>query len=158
MGEAKPLGDGRVSHGICSACYDFHMPALLEMDLSQHLDEYPEPTIMVDADVRVIGINQAMAAFLGRDRRDGLGLLGGELMDCRHASLPDGCGKTVHCPDCSIRETVNLSRATGADMLNVKAAMDRDDATILMRVSAYPRDEFVKVVVLELLGSEPRPA
>jgi len=154
MSRTEP-DDGRISHGICGACFDFYLPPILEMDLSSHLEAYPEPVIMVNGVGRVMGINGAMSEFLQREPQEGLGLLGGELMGCRYAVLEGGCGDTVHCPECSIRKTVDSARARQADIEGVEVEMTGDDARLHLRVSAFPRREFVKLVVEEMLSVEP---
>jgi hypothetical protein len=99
----------------------------------------------------------AMVSFLGTTREQSLGLLGGELMECRYARLSEGCGNTIHCSTCTIRQTVNNARESKSDLLGVPAWLDRDALRIHFLISAYPRKEFVKVVVDKLVGTQPLP-
>ena len=69
IGEKEPFEDKRLSHGICPVCYDYHIPRILEMDLSEHLDQYESPIIMVDKEGRLMATNRSMTAFLGRPER-----------------------------------------------------------------------------------------
>jgi len=156
-GEKEPLENKNVSHGICPVCWDYHMPKILELNLSEHLDQYEWPTIMVEVEGRVIGLNMAMISFLGTTREQALGLLGGELMGCRYARLSESCGKTIHCGDCTIRQTVNNARASNSDLLGIPAWLDRDDFRMHFLISAYTREEFVKVVVDKLVDTQPLP-
>jgi len=156
-GEKEPLENSAVSHGICPVCWDYHMPQIMELNLSEHLDQYESPIIMVEEEGRVIGLNMAMVLFLGTTREQSLGLLGGELMECRYARLSEGCGNTIHCSTCAIRQTVNNARESKADLLGVPAWLDRDALRIHFLISAYRRKEFVKVVVDKLVGTQPLP-
>jgi len=133
------------------------MPQILELDLSQHLDQYESPVIMVDEEGRIVGINQPMASFLGKMKEQVLGLLGGELMGCQYAHLAEGCGRTIHCGTCSIRQTVNKARTLGTDLSDIPAFLDREDQRVYFRISAFNQGKFVKVVVEKVVGMEPLP-
>jgi PAS domain-containing protein len=131
------------------------MPQILELDLSRHLDRYETPVIMVDEEGRIVGLNQRMSLFLNKAREEVLGLLGGELMGCRYSNLPEGCGQTIHCGTCSIRQTVNKARSLGTDILDVPAYLDLEDQRMYFRISAFNQGKFVKVVVEKAAGSVP---
>jgi hypothetical protein len=153
--EKEPIGEKWISHGICQACFDYHVPRLLKRDLSRHLDRHIEPVIIVDSDCRILGINRPMASFLGSPKEQLVGLLTGELIGCSHAQLAEGCGKTIHCGTCTIRQTVNKSLATGADIHDVPAYLDRKDRRIRFLISAFNGKEFVKIVIEKMMESEP---
>lgn len=155
IGEKEPFEDSRLSHGICSACYDYHIPRILERDFSKHLDQYAYPVIMVDENVRLIGINRNMTTFLGRPKDEILGLLGGELLGCRYARISEGCGKTAHCSICTIRRAVDKSRSQGKDLVDIPAQLDQETQRVHFRISVFNRVEFAKVVVNEVAGTEP---
>jgi PAS domain-containing protein len=153
--EKEPYEDKRRSHGICPVCYDYYVPKLLGSNLSQHLDKQDSPAIIVDEEGRVIGINQAMLSFLGKHRDGVLGLLGGELMGCRYSRLDESCGKTRHCASCTIRNTMNRSRTSETDLENVSVYLDSDEIRLYFRISAFHRERFTKLVVHEILKTEP---
>jgi hypothetical protein len=157
IGEKEPYENKMISHGICTACWDYHMPKIEELSFSTHLDQYDSPVIMVDAEGRVIGINTAMTSFLRTTREQSLGLLGGELMRCRHACLPEGCGNTIHCSTCVIRQTFTRARNDNRDLLKIPACLDQFDQRLRFLISAYNRAEFVKVIVDELTGVDSLP-
>jgi hypothetical protein len=46
----------------------------------------------------------------------------GKVLDCINACLPEGCGKTPFCPDCTIRNSVVQTFATGTPV-NGRQAM-----------------------------------
>jgi len=153
--EKKPLESKDLSHGICPACWDYYMPQVLDMSLSEHLDSYDSPVIMVDEVGRVIGVNVAMTSFLKTTREASLGLLGGELLQCRNAYLPAGCGKTVHCATCTLRQTFTEARVSQSDRLNIPAFVDCHDHRLHFLISAFSRENFVKVVIDKVTGVEP---
>jgi len=153
--EIEPYEDKLHSHGICPVCYDYHVPQLLGLDLSRHLDKQDSPAIIVDGEGRILGVNQPMLLFLGKRREEVIGLLGGEMMGCRYSRFDESCGKTQHCASCTIRNTVNQSRASETDLENVSAYLDRDEARLYFRISAFYRESFTKLVVHEILKTVP---
>jgi PAS domain-containing protein len=118
----------RISHGICIACF----PRLLAgtgKSFEDYLDSLPAPVFVVDEGARVAQANKAALTFLSTDLADVQGRLGGEVFSCRHASQPGGCGQTVHCRTCTIRETVMATFETGKPSVRVPAYMDLTDYT-----------------------------
>lgn len=154
VGEKEPYEDKRHSHGICPVCYDLHIPRILGFDLSDHLDKQDSPAVIVDEDGRIIGVNLLMQSFLRKSREEVLGLLGGEMMGCRYSRLEKSCGETIHCVACTIRNTVSQSRTLETDLENVPAYLDRDTVRLHLRISAFYRDRFVKLVINEIEKTE----
>lgn len=111
---APPDGDDeKVSHGICTPCYN-HAKASLGVDLKEFLNMLDYPVLLVDNDVRVLSSNIKAAQFTEKSQEVMTGQYGGEVFECEHAKLPEGCGKTVHCSACVIRNSVNEAYQTGA--------------------------------------------
>jgi hypothetical protein len=155
--ETEPYDDKRITHGICPPCYDYFLPKLLEMDFCEHLDQYEIPIMMVNSEVRLVGVNQAMTSFLGTSKEKILGLLGGELMGCRYASMPGGCGQTIHCGGCTIRQSIGKALTAGTDLLDIPAYLDRNDQRVHFRLSLFYRWEFIRVSIDKVVGAEPLP-
>lgn len=119
VGSAEP----RESHGICEAC----ARTLLEdlgIPVAQFLSELGVPVLVVNDDVRVADANPAAVSFLGGERETILGRLGGEVFECRNAHLPGGCGRTVHCSGCVLRQTVESTWETGRPHERVPATLE----------------------------------
>ena len=152
--EKEPYGDKRHSHGVCPVCYDCHIPQILGLDLSEHLDKQDSPAIIVDEEGRIIGVNLVMLSFLRKRREEVLGLLGGEMMGCRYSRMDKSCGETIHCASCTIRNTVSQSRVFETDIENVPAYLDRDTVRLHLRISAFYRERFVKLVINEIEKTE----
>jgi len=101
---------GPVSHGICQPC--LVSVEYQPQSLTAFLESLPGPVMAVDADVRVVGTNERLAGVVAKRRADVLDRLGGEVISCIYSELPGGCGQTVHCVGCSIRNAVKETRAT----------------------------------------------
>ncbi len=157
MGEKEPHDNQDISHGMCKACLNHFERQLDGLDLSDYLDQFEKPVLAVTKERRAIGINQSMADMLGKKREDIRGLLGGEVMECQYARLPEGCGDSVHCRDCTIRNTVLKSAATGRNYKNVKAYLQRDDARYAVEVSTLSQDTHIVVVIDSVAPEERKP-
>jgi PAS domain-containing protein len=155
----KTISDARggacdVSHGMCQSCADHYEARWNGMPLSQYLDTLDQPVIVVNGDGCVLGANQKLATLLGRERVELRGLMGGEAFACVYSRLPEGCGKTVHCRECTIRRAVRKVAKTGQPLNKVPAYLDTKDGRVSLRISAKARDGLVRVVVEELKPAE----
>lgn len=136
-----------VSHGMCEPC-GLHFERLWEgMQLGEYLDDLPQAVVVVDADARVLAANAKATALLGHDPAAPRGLLGGEAMACARSRLPGGCGKTVHCRECAIRNTVTQVASSGRPAARVAAFLETDAGRVSLRISARRLDGAVEVTV-----------
>jgi len=71
------------------------------------------PVILVNRDVRVHDISFEAVGFIGRPLDPILGILAGSAHGCTHAGQPGGCGRTVGCSGCVIRNAVRTTYETG---------------------------------------------
>jgi PAS domain-containing protein len=109
-----------VTHGICPECvhyFDFGRAETLQA----FLDKIEPPVLLLDGDGVVVTANQAALTAVGKDVASGRDLRGGDFMECAYARLPGGCGKTLHCPACTIRTTVMATHADGRSRRQVEA-------------------------------------
>lgn len=118
--------DDPVSHGVCKPCYD-RILAIHRFDIRKFLDQLDAPVFLVDRDVNVLAANALAIAAVKKPVALVNGNICGKVMECINARLPGGCGKTAACPDCTIRNSVNETWATGH-------VVDRRPATISRRI------------------------
>lgn len=137
LGEKAPLTDSSLSHGMCQACREHFVRQWKGQKLGAYLDAYEEPILVLSADeLRIVAANQPMADMLGKSEREFFGLLGGEAVECAHARQPEGCGGTVHCKTCAIRNTVESVLATGEARDDVPATLLTGEGKVDFLVSA----------------------
>ncbi len=146
LGTKAPRGGG-VTHGMCAECDQYFARQWAGLSWGEYLDRFDFPVMLVDADVRVVAANRAAGAMLGRDPASMLGLLGGEAMECVRARLPGGCGKTVHCSACAIRNAVTHTRRTGRPLSRVPARLRRREGPVDLLVSTAVEGPAVRVSV-----------
>jgi hypothetical protein len=104
--------DEPVSHGVCKPCYE-KILSTRGFNIRKFLDMLDTPVFLVDQDVRILAANTLALAAVNRPVEQVRGKLGGNVLECMNAVLPEGCGKTPFCPDCPIRASVNETYATG---------------------------------------------
>jgi PAS domain-containing protein len=147
MGTKPPLEDGSLTHAMCPGCAEYFDRQRSGLTHAEYLERFDFPVILVQEEGRVVAANRAAGAFLGRRPEDVVGLLGGEAMECAYARLPEGCGKTVHCPTCAIRNAVTRTHRTGARLRRLPARLRRSDREVDLLVSTTRERELVRVVV-----------
>jgi hypothetical protein len=147
LGTKAPLRDGSVTHGMCVACGEYFGAQWNGMSYGQYLERFDFPVVMFEGDLRVVAINQPACAALGREAGELVGLLGGEAMECGRARLPGGCGKTVHCSTCTIRNTVTRTHRTGEALSRVPATLRRSDRAVDLLISTAREGKLVRVTI-----------
>jgi transcriptional regulator with PAS, ATPase and Fis domain len=126
--------ESRISHGICPACKDYFLSGR-RPTLDKFLDRLAVPVLVVDTEGNILLASQHALDILGKNLKRVQGYKGGEAMECAYARLPGGCGQTVHCKACTIRNSVMETFNTGQSLLRVPAYLDRrtDDGVVRIR-------------------------
>lgn len=159
----KTISDDRggscdVSHGMCQSCADHYERLWKGMPLSEYLDAIDLPVIVVNGDGNVVAANQRLSSLFGREKAELRGLAGGEAMACVYSRLPEGCGKTVHCRECTIRRAVQEVARTGRPLDKIPAYLEAKGGRVNLRISVKAKDGLVRIVVEELKPVEKKPA
>jgi hypothetical protein len=119
-GSTRP--DTDTSHGICEGClnnFEFQQG----VPLQRYLDSILLPVIVVDRHVMVKAANRTACEALCKDPTEMVQHLAGNVFECAHARLPEGCGNTVHCSGCAIRRSVTRTYETGEPQTRVPAML-----------------------------------
>ena len=157
LGEKEPFEDENVSHGMCEECYDYYQEQIKGLSLEEYLDKFEAPVIIVDRDGRIVAANEMAETVTGRGKStcDLMGLLGGEVMECMYARLPEGCGRTEHCVACGIRNTVMASMESGKSQVRVPVKLQKVDKEVRMVISTTRILSLVRIVIERELLSNP---
>lgn len=153
MGHKPPLDDPNTTHSICPACFAHYAPQWEGLTTGEFLDRFDAPVVVVDLDVRVVAINRALADACGIECREAIGLLGGELLECNHALEPGGCGRTIHCRGCAIRELVGRALESGEPQFDVPASLELDVERKDLSLSSYTHDGLVYLLIEPAVAS-----
>jgi PAS domain-containing protein len=147
LGTKPPLRDGSLSHGMCRECGEHFGRQWSGLSHDQYLDRFDFPILLVEGEGRIVAANRAAGTLLGHRPSEMVGLLGGEAMECSRARLPGGCGRTVHCPTCAIRNAVTETHRSGVPLARVPARLVRSDRDVDLLLTTTLEDDLVRVVV-----------
>jgi ferredoxin len=147
MGRKPPFADGSLTHAMCLECGDYFEAQWSGMSYGEYVERFTYPVVLIEKSARVVAINKAACDFLGRGACGAIGLLGGEALECVHARLPGGCGKTVHCATCAIRNAVTRTHQTGQPQERVPARLNRSGRSWDLLVSTALEGPVVRVTV-----------
>ena len=129
--------DEPVSHGVCRSCYD-RILANHGFSIRKFLDMLDAPVFLVDDDVNILAANHLALTTVKKPVSQVIGIICGTVLECINSCLPEGCGKTKSCPDCTIRNSVNETYTTGH-------AVTRRPALLIRKVS--DAEEKVRLLV-----------
>ena len=147
MGEKEPFEDNRISHGFCRDCYEYFSKQIAGMSFNEYLDRFEAPVLIVNDQGRIVAANKMAEQTIGKPHDQIVGFLGGEAMECAYARLPEGCGNTVHCVACSIRNTVMKTMESGELQIHVPVKLQREDQEAAMFVSTEKVGSFIRVKI-----------
>ena len=136
-----------VSHGICPSCKDYFLSGK-RPTLGEFLDRLAVPVLVVDSEGEIVLANQHALGVLGKDLDSVQGYRGGDDMECAYARLPGGCGQTVHCKACTIRNSVMKTFDTGQSLHRVPAYLNRWVGNEKIRIELLISTEKVADTVL----------
>lgn len=125
----------RVSHGMCDACAE-RLVAGTRQTARMFLERLDTPVFLTDDDVRIIAANSAARALFGKGDGEIEDRLGGDVIECANAFKPGGCGRTVHCKACTIRNAVTETVTTGLPYHRVPAyqTLRSEEGEVLKRL------------------------
>lgn len=136
-----------ITHGICYDC-SHHLFAELGMPLRSFLDGLDAPVLVVDSNGAVMTANDIAMKMVNKELASIEGFRGGEVFECAYARLPGGCGNTVHCSGCTIRQTVMDTFRTGKNHLKVPTTLKQATTAEPQEIHLHISTEKVADVVL----------
>jgi PAS domain-containing protein len=105
-------------------------------------DAMPLPVFVVDEDVCIFDYNAAAGKLLGKGKRLIVGHRGGEVLACIHvAETPGGCGRSLACRDCVVRNSVRAAargRRVTRQPAKMKLVRNGKTVSVELRVSCQP--------------------
>ncbi len=73
---------------MCEECFAYYSYQWKDHPLDEFLNGFDGPVMVVGPQGRVVGVNEEASGMLGKVPREAIGLLGGEVMECTNARLP----------------------------------------------------------------------
>lgn len=119
-----------------------------------YLDIIPAIVMVVDDDVRILNYNQSTGEAFGFQKDAVLLKRGGEALHCIHSyETEEGCGHSVACKECVIRNSVNLAvtdRKTHRmqTKMSIKSGNDITDIDCLITAAQVVYEDENRVVLV----------
>lgn len=117
-----------ISHGICKKCAKIMFSEVAE-SLDTFLERFNVPILVIDAAENVLAANKRALARASLKAADLPGMRCGDVLQCINATDAAGCGRTVHCHSCVIRNSVLHTQATGLPVVQVPSFPDLQQFT-----------------------------
>lgn len=146
-------GTDKVSNGFCESCALHYIRQWESLNMGEYLNMQQYPVLLVNDEGRVLASNQRMSDFLGKSEFEMFCNLGGDVIECVYAQLPEGCGKTNHCKACGIRISVTMTFESGEPIIRARVYLDREKGRTHFLISTYKRYEAVQIVIEEVSDS-----
>lgn len=122
--EGDGCGAGAVSHGICPECATFFEDNR-GVGIREFIGKLGAPVLIVGDDIRVESANEAARACVDLKLSEIEGLLVGDVLECAHARLPEGCGNVGVCVlGCALRRIIMETFETGRAIERVQARQE----------------------------------
>lgn len=144
-----------ITHGMCEECIN-NVFAGSRIELGTFLDTFAAPVLVVDETACVITANKQARMLFHKDLPDIEHLEPGDVFECAYAKLPAGCGKTIHCDGCTIRNTIMDTLQSGKSHLKTPAYLHTgtpDDCTKIDLLISTERVKGVVMLRIEIVGS-----
>ncbi len=141
-----------ITSGICDDCANFFLwpnrPTLTDF-----LDRFDAPIVAIDSLGNVITASQRARELLQKELSDIERLQGGNVFECAFAKLPEGCGKTIHCDGCTIRNTVMDTLNTGKSHSKIPAGLSHGTSDDCVEIQLLISTEKINDVVMLRIDS-----
>jgi len=112
--------NGEITHGICSLCA-IKVTSYEPRTVKTLLNYLIEPVFIIGSDGKIKAANKSGQKMLGKSSADIENKFGGDAFECSYAKVKGGCGNTVHCKTCAIRNIVMNTLFTGQGYKDVPA-------------------------------------
>jgi hypothetical protein len=147
--ETAPISDKVIKYAVCDECHNIFKEKIRGKTIDNLINEFATPVLIVDEDCRIVTANRPAStiAGLGPSKRDYIGLLGGEAMQCEYADLPEGCGRTYHCAGCAIRNAVKDTMESGDTQKDIPVILKRKTGDINIWVSTEKIFSMVRISI-----------
>jgi len=111
------------------------------------LETLGRPAMALDRVGRVVEVNGALAALLGRDPGALRGLLLGDALGCVRGDAKGDCGEGPHCSLCTVRRVFLAVRDDAAPLGGISATLDTRDGTAEFSLSARRQGDLVQLAL-----------
>ena len=137
------------THGICLSCQD-KLLGVKRYEFNNFLDSFAHPIFVVNDEGIILTDNKTGQQMLGKSLPEIENFPGGIVFECVNAALPGGCGNTIHCVGCTVRNTVMETLYTGQPSVKVPASLETHTGQIDFHISTIPANGYVLLRIDEV--------
>jgi len=122
--ESSELNDDQ--EVMCPDCKKWHQGAT-EDCIKEFLENLPIPVVSIAADNTIITTNSKASEIFRLEPEKNFEKKAGELFDCKNSRSAGGCGKTVNCMKCTIRNLVLTTYLDGTPREKVSVPVETNE-------------------------------
>lgn len=119
-GAKEDSNQGVITHGMCSLCA-LKFTQDIQRSTFEILNFLEEPVFILGPDGVIRGTNKSALKLLGENQKSSKDKLFGEAFECKYSKEEGGCGRTVHCSTCTIRNILIETLSTGKSFEKIPA-------------------------------------
>lgn len=139
--------ENAISHGICRDCIDKYFGPT-KMKLNEFLDKIAAPVVVIGENSEITSANTRAQKYVNKEFSEMQGQQPGDIFECLYAQHDEGCGNTVHCSGCTLRNTIMDTHETGKSNIKVPATLNKSYEHDSKNIEMYISTEKVKDLVL----------
>ena len=121
-GDAALQTGRRVRSGICASCLA-GVAAGTRVPVTELVASRAGLAFLVDADHTIGMVNRRALDLLGKRADQVLGERTGTALECENAYLAGGCGLTIRCSGCTLRQSIAHTYLTGQPRFNIRGTV-----------------------------------
>ncbi len=144
--EKQPFDNTKLTHGICLDCYVPTSILTSGFSYDEYLETFDVSVMIVNFHHTILAANQQAQAMLGKPLNILLGMRNGDALDCPYAKLPEGCGKTIHCETCTIRNLLLKTMEWRISLHNEPVSVETKDGKKDFLLSAIFYDDLIQII------------
>ncbi len=110
-----------ITHGICSQCAIKITSAGNPRTAHEILNYIREPIFLINSSGKILAANKSGVKMLGKSMDQIENRFGGDVFECSYANVDGGCGRSIHCKTCAIRNIVLDTLSSERGYTNVPA-------------------------------------
>ncbi len=118
--EQDHISDAPVTHGICSSCA-LQITTGTSRSAREMLNMVEEPVFLLGQGGVMHAANRSGCQLVGKEVDAVVDRMLGEVFECAEAGRPGGCGMSIHCSMCTMRNTLLETLDTGNSASKVPA-------------------------------------
>jgi len=118
------------AYAVCRCCAE-HVTLPPSGPLQKYLDQVNAPVLAIELHAGhymiIRAVNRKACEWLGKEPREIIQHLSGNVIDCAYARLTEGCGKTLFCASCAIKQAVVGTAKTGEPRVHARVVFSQGD-------------------------------